>query len=85
MENEMGKMKSDAVYNSADNMIMVKSNGDEINVICNTEEQMEKVVDRLQTDTCILSGYEEWDEGDDKKWIMTWKVPQEFDKLIEYN
>ena len=85
MENEMGKMKSDAVYNSADNMIMVKSNGDEINVICNTEEQMEKVVDRLQTDTCILSGYEEWDEGDDKKWIMTWKVPQEYDKLIEYN
>ena len=30
-------------------------------------------------------GYEEWDEGDDKKWIMTWKVTQEFDKLIEYN
>ena len=30
-------------------------------------------------------GYEEWDEGKDKKWIMTWKIPQEFDKLIEYN
>ena len=29
------KMRSNAVYNSADNMVMVKTNGDEINVICN--------------------------------------------------
>ena len=30
---------------------MVKTNGDEINVICNTEKQMDEVVQRLSTDT----------------------------------
>ena len=28
---------------------------------------MDKVVKRMTTDTCILSSYEEWDEGKDKK------------------
>ena len=82
MESEMGKLKSDAVYNSADNLVMVKTNGDEINVICNTEEQMDKVVKRMQTDTCILSGYEEWDEGKDKKWILKFMVCDEKYELI---
>ena len=68
------EMRSDSIYNHANNMVMVKTNGDEINVICNTEEQMDKVVKRMQTDTCILSGYEEWDEGDDKKWILKFLV-----------
>ena len=49
MEKKMGKMKSDAIYNSADNVVMVKTNGDEINVICNEEKQVEKVVQRLTT------------------------------------
>ena len=31
------RMKSDTVYNDADNMVMVKTNGDEINIICNSE------------------------------------------------
>ena len=70
----MSKMKSSSVYNHADNMVMVKTNGDEINVICNNESQMDKVVKRLSTDTCILSGYEEWDEGKDKKWILKFLV-----------
>lgn len=61
MEKKVSKMRSNAVYNSADNMVMVKTNGDEINVICNSEDQMDKVVERLSTDTCLLSGYEEWD------------------------
>ena len=78
-------MKDNVVYNNADNMVMVKTNGDEINVICNTEEQMDKVVKRLQTDTCILSGYEEWDEGEDKKWILTFRVLDEFELKPEYN
>ncbi len=86
MESEMGKLKSEAVYNHADNMVMVKTNGDEINVICNTEEQMDKVVKRMQTDTCILSGYEEWDEGDDKKWILKFLVcPEEYEMTPEFN
>ena len=85
MESEMGKLKSEAVYNHADNMVMVKTNGDEINVICNTEEQMDKVVKRMQTDTCILSGYEEWDEGDDKKWILTFRVLDNYEIKPELN
>ena len=80
------EMRSDSIYNHANNMVMVKTNGDEINVICNTEEQMEKVVKRMQTDTCILSGYEEWDEGDDKKWILKFLVcSEEYEMTPEYN
>ena len=86
MEKKMGKMKSDAIYNSADNVVMVKTNGDEINVICNEEKQVEKVVQRLTTDTCLLSGYEEWDEGEDKKWILKFLVcDDEFEMIPEYN
>ena len=86
MDKKMGKMKSDAIYNSADNVVMVKTNGDEINVICNEEKQVEKVVQRLTTDTCLLSGYEEWDEGDDKKWILKFLVcDDEFEMIPEYN
>jgi len=86
MEKKVGKMRSNAVYNSADNMVMVKTNGDEINVICNSEEQMDKVVKRLSTDTCLLSGYEEWDEGKDKKWILKFLVcNDEYEIIPELN
>ena len=54
------RMKSNTVYNDADNMVMVKTNGDEINIICNSENQMDEVVKRMTTDTCLLSSYEEW-------------------------
>jgi len=37
-------------------------------------EKMDEVVKRLTTDTCLLSGYEEWDEGKDKKWILKFMV-----------
>ena len=47
--------------------------------------QEKKVIEKMCTDDCVLEDYEQWDEGEDKKWIMTWKVPQEYDKLIEYN
>ena len=85
MEKKVGKMRSNAVYNNADNLVMVKTNGDEINVICNTEKQMDEVVKRLTTDTCLLSGYEEWDEGDDKKWILTFRVLDEYEVTPELN
>ena len=41
-------MKDNVVYNNADNMVTVKTNGDEINVICNTEKQIDEVVKKLQ-------------------------------------
>ena len=86
MEREVSKMRTNSVYNSADNMVMVKTNGDEINVICNSEAQMDKVVKRLSTDTCLLAGYEEWDEGKDKKWILKFLVcNEEYEIIPELN
>jgi len=80
------RMKSDTVYNDADNIVMVKTNGDEINIICNSENQMDEVVKRMTTDTCLLSSYEEWDEGKDTKWILTFSVcDEEFKFVPEYN
>ena len=67
-------MEDNKIYNRADNTVMVRTNGDEINVICSTEKQMDEVVRRMSTDTCLLSGYEEWDEGKDKKWILSFMV-----------
>ena len=46
---------------------------------------MDKVHERFKESGNYLIEYEEWDEGKDKKWIMTWKVPDGFDKPIEYN
>ena len=63
-------MKDDVVYNHADNEVYVKTHGDEIHIICKTENQMDKVVQKMTTDSCKLTGYEEWDEGKDKKWIL---------------
>lgn len=64
-------MREDRIYNRAENLIYVKTNGDTIYVICNTEEQTDKVVQKLTTPQCKLASYEEWDEGADKKWILT--------------
>ena len=80
------KVEANKVYNQADNMVMVKTNGDEINVICNSEAQMDKVVKRLSTDTCLLAGYEEWDKGKDKKWILKFLVcNEEYEIIPELN
>ena len=77
--------KDDTVYNQWDNEVMVKTNGDMIYIICKDEEQVQPVMSKMTTDTCILSDYEEWDEGDDMKWILTFKVLDEFDKKPELN
>ena len=37
-------LKENAIYNQSDNQVMVKSNGDMIYVICNSDEQQDKVV-----------------------------------------
>jgi len=78
-------MKDDAVYNKWDNEIMVKTAGDYIYIICHKEDQVQPVLDRMNTDTCILSEYEEWDEDEDMKWILTFKVYDNFDRLPEKN
>ena len=79
------KVKSEAIYNHWDNLVYIKTEGDMIYIICNKEKQMDNVNERFYGSGNELIGYEEWDEGEDKKWIMTWKVPDEFDKPVEYN
>ena len=67
-------MRDNVVYNKIDNEVMVRTNGDEIHIICNTESQMDKVVKKMTTDTCKLAAYEEWDDDSDKKYILTFIV-----------
>ena len=79
-------MKENVAYNRPNNSVMVRTNGDEIFVICEKEEQMDRVVERLTTDTCKLAGYEEWDEGEDMKWILKFLVIDGHYEIIpEYN
>ena len=39
----------------------------------------------MSTDSCILEHYEEWDEGQDMKWILTFRVLDDYEKKVEYN
>ncbi len=78
-------MKDNTVYNNPDNKLMVRTNGDLIYIICNVEDQVQLVMDKMVNDNCILSDYEEWDEGDDMKWILIFKILDEFDIKPELN
>ena len=78
-------MKNDIIYNRPDNKLMVRTNGSEIHIICNTESQMQKVIDKMINDDCIFEGYEEWDEGEDMKWILSFKILDEFDLKPDLN
>tara|TARA_R100000742_G_C4261984_1_gene79789 strand:- start:146 stop:358 length:213 start_codon:yes stop_codon:yes gene_type:complete len=68
-----------------DNLLYVKSDGDKIVIICNKESQQEDVVKRMTTNTCVLDSYEEWDEDDDKKWILTFRLLDEYELKPELN
>jgi hypothetical protein len=78
-------MKDKTVYNNPDNKLMVRTNGDLIYIICNEENQVQPVMDKMVNDNCILSEYEEWDEDDDMKWILTFKILDEFELKPELN
>jgi hypothetical protein len=79
------KLKDNTVYNYADNQIYVKSEGDLIVVICNNEYQQEHVIQKMTTDNCILESYEEWDEDDDMKWILTFRILDEYELKPDLN
>jgi len=78
-------MKENTVYNRPDNFIFVRTNNEYINIICHEESQVQKVIDKMSTDTCILSEYEEWDDDSDMKWLLTFKVLDEFENYPDYN
>ena len=79
------KLKDNIIYNQADNFLYVKSEGDKIVIICNRESQQEDVIKRMTTDTCVLDSYEEWDEDDDKKWLLTFILLDEYELKPDLN
>ena len=78
-------LKDNTVYNHADNQLYVKSEGNKIVVICSKESQQEQVIKRKTTDNCILDYYEEWDEEDDMKWILTFRIIDEYELKPDLN
>ena len=78
-------MKDNIVYNHPDNQLYIKSEGDKIIIICSKENQQEQVIKRMTTDDCILDSYEEWDDGDDMKWILTFRILSEFELKPDLN
>ena len=73
-------MKDNVIYNHADNQVYIKTDGDKTVIICNTEKQMEQVMDRMSSNHIFIE-YEEWDEDDDKKFIVTFLL----EKTTELN
>ena len=70
-------MKSDVVYNQADNKVFIKNNGEEIVVICDTETKLQHVQRKFHEAGNSIIEFEEWDEGEDKKYIVTFAVAEE--------
>ncbi len=73
------KLKYNIVYNQPNNQVMVKTDGNKIVIICNTEEDLDKVHKRFSkrnTNTFLVE-YEEWDEGEDKKYIVTYEIKKD--------
>ncbi len=63
---------------------MVRTRGNEIVIICDREDQTDQVVKRMTTDTCKLAGYEEWDDDEDRKWILTFLVVDKDQKIVPH-
>ena len=78
-------MKDGITNNHSDSKVMVRTDGDLVYVICNKEEQQDKVIKKMTTGNCILESYEEWDEGDDMKWILTFRILDEFELKPDLN
>ena len=70
-------MKSDVVYNQADNKVFVSTNGEKIVVVCDTEAKLEHVQRKFHEAGNSIIEFEEWDEGKDKKYIVTFAVEEE--------
>ena len=78
-------MEDNTIYNGPDNKVFVKTNGDLIYIICNKESQQDIVVKKMINDNCMLESYEVWDEGDDMKWILIFKILDEYKLKPELN
>jgi hypothetical protein len=70
-------MKSDVVYNRADNKVFVSTNGEKIVIVCDTEAKLQHVQKKFHEAGNSIIEFEEWDEGKDKKYIITFSVDEE--------
>jgi len=70
-------MKPDTVYNQADNKVFVSTNGEKIVVVCDTDEKLQHVQRKFHEAGNSIIEFEEWDEGEDKKYIVTFAVAEE--------
>ena len=76
------KMRENAVYNDADNLIYVRSLGDKIFIVCKDDDQVDKVQSHFHNAGNVMLEFEEWDEGDDKKYILTFKVGENVELIF---
>ena len=67
-------MKDERLYNDASNLMYIKSQGDNIFIICNDMSQVDTVQKRMHKHGNLMVDFEEWDEDEDKKYIVTFKV-----------
>ena len=67
-------MKDERLYNHASNLMYIKSQGDNIFIICNDMSQVDTVQKRMHKHGNLMVDFEEWDEDEDKKYIVTFKV-----------
>ena len=67
-------MKEERLYNEATNLMYVKSQGDNIFIICNDMDQVDSVQKKMHKHGNVMTYFEEWDEDEDKKYIITFKV-----------
>jgi len=72
-------MRENIIYNKPTNEVIIRTSGNFIYIICNKEEQVQPVMDKMTNNTCYLSDYEEWDDDEDMRWILTFKILDEFD------
>tara|TARA_R100000005_G_C4910141_1_gene148211 strand:- start:170 stop:397 length:228 start_codon:yes stop_codon:yes gene_type:complete len=75
-------MRENVIYNQPDNQVMVKTDGDLIYIICNSDDQQDTVVKRMTTDNCLLESYEVWEE---EQVILTFRVLDEYEVKEELN
>jgi hypothetical protein len=78
--------KKDEILNEPDNLVLVNAQPGCVRIICRTDDQMDSVMDRMTgRGNCVLEEFEQWDDGKDKNFIMTFRVLDEFDSSVIYN
>tara|TARA_Y100000310_G_C20568676_1_gene756873 strand:- start:73 stop:303 length:231 start_codon:yes stop_codon:yes gene_type:complete len=67
-------MQENKIYNEADNLIYVKGENNRIFIICNDMSQVDFVQKKMHKHGNLMVDFEQWDEDEDKKYIVTFKV-----------